>query len=199
MNIKTSSSKQNFADRIHAFYMFYFVLIVLMISGSIYFIKTADSYSTVDSFNSFVQFGCIFLILSLVLLFSTLYLYLENKKRVRSIKKIIDIGKNLTEGNLDFELDSRTTKEVKDLAQIIYDLGNNFQEVLLLVGSYSNDMREGITSIQESLAKINQKECISIKKAADRVLGEIDSLQNIVEDFNYYKVVYNHNKIIGKD
>jgi hypothetical protein len=128
---------------------------------------------------------------------TTFFSWHRNKK---NIFKIIQAGNNLKQGNLNIDIEIESDSQADELAAIIKSTAADIQEILLLVGSYSNEAMLKLADLKKKHLKLSKSiKNDNLKDTIDALAKDINSLQEIVNNFKYFKVDYSKDYIVGKD
>ena len=176
------------------------VIFLILLDLALIRLFTNQSYINVNTNNiNITLFAFLFIIISTLLIASLIIVFYLIRK-INTLHVLINIGNDMKIGNLNVNANIRPYDELGELTGIMFDLASNFQEVLLLTGSYSNDILNNLKKLENSVNKTpgtkNNKE---INKNLKDINKDLKNLQSIVEDFKYYKVEYQTDKITGKD
>ncbi len=141
------------------------------------------------------------IIVYVILIFSllcALIFYCKSIKKAAFIRKLVYIGHKLSSGDLNVQMDKCSDNDISSISSVFYDIATNFQEILLLTGSFSNELKLSISQLEKAL-KSGKNDKNDIKKIIDTMFENVEGLQRMVKDFNFYKVQYNTEKITGQD
>ena len=121
--------------------------------------------------------------------------YAMNRRTIIPLNKIISGLKAIQDGNLDVTLNTGGCREIDQIESLINDISSNFQEILLLVWTHSD---------QSAASCHRMRKIIQQSPDSDlRILTEIASIhqrfreiRNLISEFEFYDVTLNEDKVL---
>ncbi|OQX21195.1 MAG: hypothetical protein BWK80_34105 [Desulfobacteraceae bacterium IS3] len=138
----------------------------------------------------------IFIILCVMVIVLTMFI----KNITGPLQHIIEISKQISEGDLSHTITVHSNNELSELGNVINELSSNLQEIILL----SKNLCSTGDDFVEKTAFILEKETPNpedIKKVAEEITylsRELETLSEVIEYFNFYTVEKSAEKSVEK-
>ena len=121
--------------------------------------------------------------------------YAMNRRIIIPLNKIISGLKAIQDGNLDVTLNTGGCREIEQIESLINDISSNFQEILLLVWTHSDQSAASCHRMRKIIQQLPDSDL--------RILTEIASIhqrfreiRNLISEFEFYDVTLNEDKVL---
>lgn len=121
--------------------------------------------------------------------------YAMNRRTIIPLNKIISGLKAIQDGNLDVTLNTGGCREIDQIESLINDISSNFQEILLLVWTHSDQSAASCHRMRKIIQQLPDSDL--------RILTEIASIhqrfreiRNLISEFEFYDVTLNEDKVL---
>ena len=122
-------------------------------------------------------------------------IYAMNRWTIIPLNKIISGLQAIQDGNLGVTLNTGGCREIEQIESLINDISTNFQEILLLVWTHSDQSAASCHRMRKIIQQLPDGDL--------RILAEIASIhqrfreiRNLISEFEFYDVTLNEDKVL---